>query len=78
MRDEGSRIRRPQRGFVNPEYLILLALIGIGAALAIPVVWSLIQGEAVSTWDWVGLGTGTLMIGGSVGWWVMWYVRFKG
>jgi hypothetical protein len=61
-----------QRGFVNPEYLILIALMGIGAALVIPVAWSLIQSDPVSTWDWVGLGTGVLIIGGCVGWWVRW------
>ena len=57
-----------RNGFVNPEYLIMLALIGIGAALASPVVYALIQGEAVSTWDWVSLGAGTALILACVGW----------
>ncbi len=60
----------PRNGFVNPEYLILIALTVIGVALAVPVLWSLIQGDPVSTWEWVGLGAGVLMIGGCVGWFV--------
>ena len=61
-----------RNGFVNPEYLILIALTGIGVALVSPVLWSLMQSEPVSTWDWVGLGTGALMIGGCVAWFVKW------
>lgn len=66
-----------RNGFVNPEYLILIALTVIGVAAVVPVLWSLIQSEPVSTWDWVSLGTGSLMIGGCVAWCVVWYVRMK-
>ena len=73
MRDEGPKIRKPRGGFVNPEYLIMLALVGIGVALVGPVVYALTQSAAVSTWDWVSLGAGALMIVACV----VWYARMK-
>lgn len=52
---------RSDRGFARPELMIFIVLIGIGAALAGPVLGRYARHEALKTWDAVSLTAGLLL-----------------
>ena len=59
---------RRQRGFVNPEWLILIALFCIGIALATPIIEPLLHDKPISVWHWAGLGVGGALVAGCIAW----------
>jgi len=57
-------------GFVNPEWLILMAVAAIGIALALPILEPLWDGTPITYWHWAGLGVGSALIAACVAWFV--------
>lgn len=77
MATAGKRHKGPtgidvETGFVNPVYMILVALIGVGVALVIPGLQPFVEGEPASAWHWIELGAGTALIVACVAWYVRW------
>ena len=64
---------RAAAGFVDPIYLILIAVATTGLALVVPALQPFLNGEPASAWDWASLVAGAALIAGSVAW----YVRLK-
>ena len=51
-----------ERGFAQPEIMILIAMAGVGAALVIPGITQLIRHQPVTTGNGIGLAAGLLLI----------------
>ena len=64
---------REQQGFVDPIYMILMALTGIGIALAVPLLEAWLKDEAITVWHWAGLGGGVALVAACV----IYFVRMR-
>ena len=52
--------RRSESGRIHPEFSILLALAGIGAALSMPQILRWTRHEVLTTSNWVWMAIGVL------------------
>jgi hypothetical protein len=65
MKDD-SALTRERRGFVDPLYMILLAAVGLGLALASPIVGAWLGNELILLWHWLCLGAGVAVLAACV------------
>jgi hypothetical protein len=60
MRDDTTL--RVSLGFVDPLYMIFIATIGLGVALASPLVGAFLKDQPIMLWHWLCLGAGVAVL----------------
>jgi hypothetical protein len=56
-------VARPRvRGFVQPEIMILIVMVGVGAALVLPGITRMIRHEPIGTGTWIGVAAGVVLL----------------